>query len=65
MASERWKWLVRCTYNDTVTFPKVPGELAIEVGCASDSAKDFEVMVAEKRGDVTVDVQQNPHWRGW
>jgi hypothetical protein len=52
----RWKWRVRCTYNDTVQWPKVPGELAIETVHASDSSKDMEVAVAEARGDVDVEV---------
>jgi hypothetical protein len=62
---DRWKWLVRCTYNETVTHPKVPGDLAIEVGCVDDVTKDIEVEVSEKRGDVVVEAIINPQWRGW
>lgn len=52
----QWKWKVRCTYNNTVTYPKVPGELAIETVHKDDVSKDLEVEVAEARGDVDVEV---------
>jgi hypothetical protein len=51
-----WIWLVRCTYNETVTWPKVPGEVAIETRHTTDSSKDMEVAAAEARGDVDVEV---------
>ncbi len=52
----RWKWRVRCIYNNTAQWPKVPGELAIETVHASDASKDLEVEVSEARGDVDVEV---------
>lgn len=54
----RWKWKVRCTYNDTVQWPKIPGELAIETAHADDASKDIEVKAAQARGDVDVEVTQ-------
>jgi hypothetical protein len=51
-----WKWRVRCTYNDTVSWPRVPGDLAIETVHRDDHSKDMEVATAEARGDVNVDV---------
>lgn len=53
-----WKWQVRCTYNDTAQWPKVPGELAIETRHKTDSSKDMEVAVSKARGDVDVEVIQ-------
>lgn len=53
-----WKWRVRLTYNDTVTWPKVPGERAIETRHKDDLSKDMEVAAAEKRGDVNIEVTE-------
>ena len=47
---------MRCTYNDTATWPKVPGALAIETRHADDYSKDIEVAAANARGDVNVEV---------
>lgn len=52
----RWKWIVRCTYNDTVEPPKKPGDLAIETVHLDDASKDIEVAAAKSRGDVNVEV---------
>lgn len=52
----RWQYLVRLTYNDTVKWPKVPGELAIEVGCADESTMKFEVEASKTRTDVNIEV---------
>lgn len=52
----RWKWVVRCTYNNTVEPPKKPGELAIETLHTDDASKDIEVRAAKARGDVDVEV---------
>lgn len=57
----QWKWLVREFYNETVKFPKIPGELAIETCHTSDDSRDVEVRVAEKRGDVYTLVLAYPH----
>jgi hypothetical protein len=54
----QWKWKVRCTYNDTVEWPKIPGQIAIETVHTSDSSKDLEVQVSQARGDVDVEVIQ-------
>ncbi len=48
----KWKWQVTCYYNDTVKPPKRPNELAIQTVHASDSSKDMEVEVANKREDI-------------
>jgi hypothetical protein len=52
----RWKWQVTCRYNDTVKWPKAPGEIAIQTVHADDSSKDMEVQASECRGDVDVEV---------
>lgn len=54
----KWKWKVRCTYNDTVKPPKVPGALAIETVHTTDHSKDMEVLVSKERGDLNVEVIQ-------
>jgi hypothetical protein len=48
----RWRWYVRGYYADTVAPPKVPGELAIEVGGVSREALALDVEVLERREDI-------------
>lgn len=48
----KWIWMCRFYYNDTVKPPKRPGDLAIETVHASDSSKDIEVTVGERRRDI-------------
>lgn len=47
-----WRWRVRGYYADNVKPPKRPGDLALEVGLAGDSAKDLEVKIFEGREDI-------------
>lgn len=47
-----WRWLVTGYYNDTVKSPKVPGELACQVGHDTDTGKDLEVEIFEAREDI-------------
>jgi hypothetical protein len=46
------KYLVRGYYADDVQPPKVPGELAIEVGCNNESTRDMELRVFAVRPDI-------------
>lgn len=62
---EDYKWVVRLYYKDDVKPPKIPGELAMEIVLVDDVAKDVEVEISEMRGDVIVEVNTNPKWRGW
>ena len=58
MYDERWKWRVRCTYNNTVKWPKVPGQIAIETVHSDDVSKDMEVSAAQMRDDVDIEVNR-------
>lgn len=49
---KQWKYLVRGYYADDVRPPKVPGELAIEIGCGDELARDMELRVFEVRPDI-------------
>jgi len=48
----KWKYLVRGYYADDVKLPKKPGDLAIEIGCANEAARDLEIQVLERRSDI-------------
>jgi len=52
-----WDWEVTLRYNDTVEWPKVPGEIAIQTRHKGDSSKDFEVEASKTRTDVTIEVR--------
>jgi hypothetical protein len=48
----RWKWRVTGYYNDSVKFPKRPGDLALQTVHADDHSKDVEVEIFENRYDI-------------
>lgn len=52
MRPNRWRYLVRGYYAADVAPPKVPGDLALEVGCANESARDLELAVFRRRPDI-------------
>lgn len=53
----KWQWEVTCYYNDTVAFPKVPGDIAIQTVHSNETSKDLEVSVSESRTDVNIVVR--------
>lgn len=62
----RWKWMCRFYYGDLAKAPRVPGELAIETVHETDSSKDMEVSVGEKREDIgKIEIVRLSTWRGW
>jgi len=49
-----WKWMITATYNDTVKWPKVPGNVAIETVHSDDVSKAMELEAFSKRTDVNI-----------
>lgn len=47
-----WTWWVQGYYASDVQPPKVPGELAIEIGGESEEALDMDVKVLQLRPDI-------------
>ncbi len=47
-----WDWHVRGYYNDTVKYPKVSGELAIEIGGVTKEALALDIDILKKREDI-------------
>lgn len=45
-------YLVSGYYNDTVTPPRVPGELACTIRCSGEDVKNTEVRIFESRPDI-------------
>ena len=56
LKEQGWDWIVRCTYNEKAKPPRVPGTLAIETVHKGDSSRDMEVMAAETRDDINIEV---------
>lgn len=52
MSPRRWRWLVQGYYAEHVEPPRVPGELAIEVGGASPGALAADLAALERREDI-------------
>jgi hypothetical protein len=53
-----WDWMITATYNDTVKYPKVPGEIAIQTIHKGDVSKDIELESFNKRTDVDIVVTE-------
>ncbi|MFY3742109.1 MAG: hypothetical protein HMLIMOIP_002573 [Candidatus Nitrosomirales archaeon] len=56
LRQQGWVWRITATYNDTVKWPKVPGEIAIETVHKDDVSKDIELEAFKSRTDVDIEV---------
>lgn len=48
----RWSWLLRGYYGPEAEWPKVPGDLAIEVGGHTREALAMDLAALESRVDI-------------